>query len=59
LPWRRSPHLLPRVRRTLDEAARVAALAAQIEALIAPRADDPSPRPPVVRGLADVKDESR
>ena len=52
-------HLLPRVRRTLDDAARVAALASQIEALVAPRADDPSPRPPVVRGLADVKDESR
>ena len=52
-------HLLPRVRRTLDDAARVAALASQIEALVAPRADDPSPRPAVVRALADVKDESR
>jgi uncharacterized membrane protein YccC len=53
------PHLLPRVRRALDEAARVAAQAAQIEALIRPPVQDPSPRPAIVPGLADVKDESR
>jgi uncharacterized membrane protein YccC len=53
------PHLLPRVRRALDEAARVAAQAAQIEALIRPPAQDPAPRPAIVPGLADAKDETR
>ena len=52
-------HLLHRVRRTLREAARVAALASQIEALIAPPANDPSSRPPVVRALADAKEDPR
>ncbi len=33
-------HLLPRVRRTLDDAARVAGLASQIDALVAPRPDE-------------------
>jgi len=53
------PHLLPRVRRTLDEAARVAAHAAQIEALIRPPESEASPRPTIAHGLADVKDEPR
>jgi uncharacterized membrane protein YccC len=51
-------HLLPRARRTLDDATRVAGLASQIEALIALPARDPSSRAPVVGALADVKDES-
>ena len=52
-------HLLPRVHRALAEAARVAAHAAQIEALIRPPAQDASPRPAIVQGLADAKDDSR
>ncbi len=46
-------HLPARIRRTRNEAARVAALTAQIEALIAPPAREP------VRALADAQDESR
>ena len=53
------PHLLPRVRRTLDEAARVAAHAAQIEALIRPPESETPPRPAIAPELADVKDEPR
>ena len=53
------PHLLPRARRTLQEAARVAAQAAQIEALIRPPADDAPPQAAIVPGLADVKKDAR
>ena len=53
------PHLLPRVHRALGEAARVAAQAAQIEALIRPPESEAPPRPAIVRDLADVQDEAR
>ncbi|MCK9687880.1 FUSC family protein [Scleromatobacter humisilvae] len=53
------PHLLPRARRTLLEAARVAAQAAQIEALIRPPADDAPPQPAAARGLAEARDDAR
>jgi uncharacterized membrane protein YccC len=53
------PHLLHRTRRALEEAARVSAQAAQIEALIRPPADDAPARPGIGHGLANAKDETR
>jgi len=46
------PHLLPRVRRTLADAGRVAAQAAQIEALVRP------PEERAGQALAAAKDEA-
>ena len=53
------PHLLPRARRTLLEAARVAERTAQIETLVRPPVDDVPPQPAIGHGLADAKDDAR
>ena len=52
------PHLLPRARRTLLEAARVAERAAQIETLVRPPVVDAASNP-IGHGLAGAKDEPR